>query len=215
MKLLRYGPAGQERPGLLDKEGRIRDLSGVVADITPQVVTPEGLARLRSVDPSTLPLAQGRPRHGVPISGVGKFIAIGLNYADHAAEAGLPVPTEPIFFTKAISCLSGPDDPVMKPLEATKLDWEVELGSSSARPAVMSSATGPLTMSPASSLSMTSPSAPSRRSAAASGTRARAATPSARSAPGSSPPTRWAIARPWTCSSTSMASACRRAIRAP
>lgn len=128
MKLLRYGPAGQERPGLLDGEGRIRDLSGVIPDITPEVLSPAGLERLRAIDPATLPVVEATPRHGVPLSGVGKFIAIGLNYADHAAEAGLPVPPEPIFFTKAISCLTGPNDPVMMPLEATKLDWEVELG---------------------------------------------------------------------------------------
>ncbi|WP_076068880.1 fumarylacetoacetate hydrolase family protein [Sphingomonas montana] len=128
MKLLRYGPVGQEKPGLLDDDGRIRDLSGVIADLTPAEVTLDGIARLQGIDPKSLPLVEGEPRYGVPVNGIGKFIAIGLNYADHAKEAGLPVPPEPIFFTKAISCLTGPNDPVMKPRDATKLDWEVELG---------------------------------------------------------------------------------------
>jgi 2,4-didehydro-3-deoxy-L-rhamnonate hydrolase len=128
MKLLRYGPSGQERPGVVDADGGIRDLSGAVPDITPRELSPAVIEKLRAIDPATLPLVDGAPRYGVPVAGIGKFIAIGLNYADHAAEAGLPVPPEPIFFTKAISCLTGPCDPVMMPLEATKLDWEVELG---------------------------------------------------------------------------------------
>jgi 2,4-diketo-3-deoxy-L-fuconate hydrolase len=128
MKLLRYGPLGEERPGVLDADGRIRDLSGVVADITPREITPAALETLKAVDLMALPLVSGDPRYGVPVAGIGKFIAVGLNYADHAAEAGLPVPPEPIFFTKAISCLTGPNDPVMTPRDATKLDWEVELG---------------------------------------------------------------------------------------
>lgn len=128
MKLLRYGPFGRERPGVLDADGCIHDLSGVVRDITPSELSPPALARLKAIDPESLPLVAGEPRYGVPVSGIGKFLAIGLNYADHAAEAGLPVPREPIFFTKAISCLTGPNDAVMIPLEATKLDWEVELG---------------------------------------------------------------------------------------
>jgi 2,4-diketo-3-deoxy-L-fuconate hydrolase len=128
MKLLRYGPAGREKPGVLDAAGRIRDLSAVVADISPDQLTPAALEKLKKQDRESLPLVPGNPRLGVPLSGVGKFLAIGLNYADHAAEAGLPVPPEPIFFTKAISCLSGPNDPVMMPRDATKMDWEVELG---------------------------------------------------------------------------------------
>ncbi|MFD1949389.1 fumarylacetoacetate hydrolase family protein [Sphingomonas arantia] len=128
MKLLRYGPVGQEMPGMLDADGRIRDLSGVIPDVTPATVTPDAIARLRAIGPTSLPLVEGDPRYGVPVAGIGKFLAVGLNYADHAAEAGLPVPSEPIFFTKAISCLTGPNDPVMKPRDATKLDWEVELG---------------------------------------------------------------------------------------
>jgi 2,4-diketo-3-deoxy-L-fuconate hydrolase len=128
MKLLRFGPAGQEKPGLLDREGRIRDLSAHVADITPAEVTPAALERLKALDPASLPVVEGNPRIGVPVNGIGKFIAIGLNYADHAREAGLEPPPEPIFFTKAISCLNGPNDDVMIPKGALKTDWEVELG---------------------------------------------------------------------------------------
>jgi len=128
MKLLRYGPHGQEKPGLLDGDGRIRDLSGVIADLTPETVTVEALARLKSVDVASLPVVDGEPRIGVPVNKIGKFLAIGLNYADHAREAGLEPPPEPIFFTKAISCLSGPNDPVMLPQGSQKSDWEVELG---------------------------------------------------------------------------------------
>jgi len=128
MKLLRYGPKGQEKPGILDAEGRIRDLSGVVADITPEHLSPEGLKALAAVDTGSLPLVDGQPRHGVPVAGVPKFLAIGLNYADHAAESNLPIPPEPILFTKATSCLTGPDDAVMIPRGSEKSDWEVELG---------------------------------------------------------------------------------------
>jgi 2-keto-4-pentenoate hydratase/2-oxohepta-3-ene-1,7-dioic acid hydratase in catechol pathway len=128
MKLLRYGPVGQEKPGLLDPAGQIRDLSAHIADLTPASVTPERLIALRRLDPEQLPLVEGAPRLGVPVGGIGKFIAVGLNYADHAKEAGLPIPPEPIFFTKAISCLTGPNDEVMIPLGSKKTDWEVELG---------------------------------------------------------------------------------------
>ena len=128
MKLLRYGLHGQEKPGVLDSTGRIRDLSGVIADLTPETVTIETLARLKEVDIAALPLVEGEPRLGIPVNRIGKFLAIGLNYADHAREAGLEPPPEPIFFTKAISCLTGPNDPVMIPKGAEKTDWEVELG---------------------------------------------------------------------------------------
>lgn len=128
MKLCRYGQKGAEKPGLVDAQGRIRDLSGMIDEVTPATVTPEALDRLRSLDPATLPLVEGEPRYGVPVAGIGKFIAIGLNYADHAKESGLEPPPEPIFFTKAISCLTGPNDPVMIPKGAEKTDWEVELG---------------------------------------------------------------------------------------
>lgn len=128
MKLLRYGPKGQEKPGTLDADGRIRDLSGVVADITPDQLWGEGLAALKAVDPETLPLVEGQPRYGVPVNGVRKFIAIGLNFADHAAESNLPIPAEPVVFTKAVSCLTGPNDTVVIPRGSEKTDWEVELG---------------------------------------------------------------------------------------
>ena len=127
MKLLRYGPRGAEKPGLL-ADGSIRDLSGHVNEITAETMTPASLAKLAALDPAALPLVAGSPRLGTPVKGIGKFIAIGLNYADHAKEADLPVPKEPPVFTKAVSCLSGPDDDVMLPRDARKGDWEVELG---------------------------------------------------------------------------------------
>ncbi|WP_333895926.1 fumarylacetoacetate hydrolase family protein [Brevundimonas aurantiaca] len=128
MKLLRYGPRGQEKPGLLDANGRIRDLSGVVADITPDQLWGEGLAALKAIDPERLPLVEGQPRYGVPVNGVRKFIAIGLNFADHAEESNLPIPSEPVVFAKAVSCLQGPNDTVVIPRGSEKTDWEVELG---------------------------------------------------------------------------------------
>jgi 2-keto-4-pentenoate hydratase/2-oxohepta-3-ene-1,7-dioic acid hydratase in catechol pathway len=128
MKLCRYGAKGAEKPGVIDADGRTRALSGVIDDVTPAMLTPDALARLRAIDPTTLPPADDDVRYGVPVAGIGKFIAVGLNYADHAAESNLPVPPEPIFFTKAISCLVGPDDDVMIPRGAMKTDWEVELG---------------------------------------------------------------------------------------
>ena len=128
MKLLRYGPAGAEKPGLLDNDGAIRDLSAHIADIGADSMAPAELARLAKLDPASLPKVSGTPRLGVPVAGIRKFLAVGLNYADHAAEAGLPLPAEPVLFTKSISCLSGPNDPVMLPKDAKKGDWEVELG---------------------------------------------------------------------------------------
>lgn len=128
MKLLRYGPMGREKPGLLDGDGAIRDLSRHVADIGPDALAPAELARLVKLDPASLPKVGGQPRLGVPVGGIRKFLAVGLNYADHAAEAGMAIPAEPVVFTKAISCLSGPNDPVMLPKGARKGDWEVELG---------------------------------------------------------------------------------------
>jgi 2-keto-4-pentenoate hydratase/2-oxohepta-3-ene-1,7-dioic acid hydratase in catechol pathway len=128
MKLLRYGPAGQEKPGLMDASGAIRDLSGHIADITPDQLSPQGLKRLAALDPASLPKVEGRPRYGAPLTGVGKFLAIGLNYADHAAESNMPIPQEPIVFMKATTCIQGPDDEVMLPKGSVKSDWEVELG---------------------------------------------------------------------------------------
>jgi 2,4-didehydro-3-deoxy-L-rhamnonate hydrolase len=128
MKLLRYGAKGKEKPGLLDKDGRIRDLSGVVDDIDGATIAPKSLARLKKIKPESLPLVRGNPRIGSCIANPQKFIAIGLNYSDHAAESNLQVPPEPVVFTKQVSCLSGPDDDVTIPPKSKKSDWEVELG---------------------------------------------------------------------------------------
>jgi 2,4-diketo-3-deoxy-L-fuconate hydrolase len=128
MKLLRYGPAGREQPGILDSQGQIRALSGRLSDISPEHLSAAGLKTLAAIDPATLPVVSGSPRLGLPFTGTRKFIAIGLNYADHAAESNLPIPTEPVIFTKAVSCLQGPNDPVMIPKDSKKTDWEVELG---------------------------------------------------------------------------------------
>ncbi|MDR5796700.1 ureidoglycolate lyase [Caballeronia sp. LZ008] len=128
MKLLRYGPKGQEKPGLLDAEGQIRDLSKVVDDIACATLTEAGLAKLRATDPATLPVVDGNPRIGPCVGRVGKFVCIGLNYADHAAESNLPVPTEPVIFNKWTSAICGPNDDVEIPRNSVKTDWEVELG---------------------------------------------------------------------------------------
>jgi 2,4-didehydro-3-deoxy-L-rhamnonate hydrolase len=127
MKLCRYGPAGQEKPGVVDAEGVVRDLSAHVADIGPAELSDEGLARLAAIDPASLPKVEAS-RYGVPFAGSRKFIAIGLNYVDHAHESNLPIPEEPVVFTKAISCLQGPNDDVIIPRGSEKTDWEVELG---------------------------------------------------------------------------------------
>ncbi len=127
MKLVRYGAMGQEKPGLLDRSGRIRDLSAHVKDIDGGTLSPASLAKLAALDPASLPLVDGTPRFGAPVTGFSKFLAIGLNYADHAAEAGMPIPAEPILFIKANTSICGPNDAVEKPRGSTKLDWEVEL----------------------------------------------------------------------------------------
>jgi 2,4-diketo-3-deoxy-L-fuconate hydrolase len=128
MKLVRYGNPGKEKPGLIDAAGRLRDLSKVITDVTPDQLSDKALAKLAKLNTDKLPLVKGKPRMGCPVANVGKFLGIGLNYADHAAEAGLPVPTEPILFMKANSCIQGPNDDVMLPKGSTKADWEVELG---------------------------------------------------------------------------------------
>jgi len=128
MKLCRYGKDGFEKPGMIDGEGKLRDLSKVVAHIGPNELSPRGLKMLTKVKPESLPVVSNNPRLGVPYVGIGKFIAIGLNYSDHAKEANLPVPTEPIVFSKATSSISGPFDDVIQPKGSTKLDWELELG---------------------------------------------------------------------------------------
>ncbi len=127
MKLLRHGPKGQEKPGLMDAQGQVRDLSGVLQDITPATLAPSGLAQLKALDIESLPTVRVGS-YAVPWSGMGKFLAIGLNYADHAAEAGMPLPTEPIVFTKAISCAVGAHHDVVLPQGSVKSDWEAELG---------------------------------------------------------------------------------------
>jgi 2-keto-4-pentenoate hydratase/2-oxohepta-3-ene-1,7-dioic acid hydratase in catechol pathway len=128
MKLVRFGAPGREKPGMLDAEGRVRDLSKIVSDISGDVLSQRGLAKLRKIKPEKLPPVRGKPRLGPCVGAVGNFIGIGLNYSDHAAEAGMPIPKEPIFFNKAPSCICGPDDDTMIPKESTKLDYEVELG---------------------------------------------------------------------------------------
>ena len=128
MKLCRYGKNGFEKPGMVDADGRIRDLSKIVEQIGPNELSPRGLKMLSKVKPESLPLVNGNPRYGVPYVGIGKFIAIGLNFSDHAKEAGQPIPPEPVVFMKATTCISGPNDDVIQPKHSTKLDWEVELG---------------------------------------------------------------------------------------
>lgn len=128
MKLLRYGPPGREKPGLLDAAGTLRDLSAHVADIDGAALQPATLARLRALDPATLPAVEGQPRLGACVGRIGKFICIGLNYADHAAESGMPVPAEPVVFAKWTSAVVGPHDDVRIPRGSEKTDWEVELG---------------------------------------------------------------------------------------
>jgi ureidoglycolate lyase len=127
MKLLRYGPAGAEKPGLLDGTGTLRDLSGVVPDLAGEVLSPEGLARIAALDAAGLPAVPGNPRLGPPVAGTRNFLAIGLNYADHAAETGAPIPKEPIMFLKSLGSLQGPNDEVVIPRGSVKTDWEVEL----------------------------------------------------------------------------------------
>ncbi|CAN5680454.1 fumarylacetoacetate hydrolase family protein [soil metagenome] len=128
MKLVRYGNPGKEKPGLIDAAGKLRDLSAVIKDVTPDQLGAKALAKLAKLKTDKLPLVRGTPRMGCPVAGIGKFIAIGLNYSDHAAETGSPIPKEPIVFMKAISCIQGPDDNVMLPKGSVKSDWEVELG---------------------------------------------------------------------------------------
>ena len=135
MKLLRFGASGNEKPGLLDASGTIRDLSNVVEDIAGDALLPESLARLQALDSRTLPAVKGQPRLGPCVGGVGKLLCIGLNYSDHAAESGMALPVEPILFMKATSCISGPDDYIVLPRGSQKTDWEVELAVVIGRPA--------------------------------------------------------------------------------
>jgi 2,4-didehydro-3-deoxy-L-rhamnonate hydrolase len=128
MKLLRYGPIGSEKPGLIDIQGKIRDLSAIVPDIAGSVLTPQSLARLQAINPEDLPLVAHPSRYGACVGNVGKFICIGLNFRDHAAESGMDIPQEPVIFNKWTSAICGPNDNIELPRDATKLDWEVELG---------------------------------------------------------------------------------------
>ena len=128
MKLVRYGNPGKEKPGLIDTEGKLRDLSAVVKDIGAEQLSPAALAKISKLKTDKLPLVKGKPRMGCPVANVGKFIAIGLNYTDHAEESGMPIPAEPVVFMKANSCVQGPNDDVMLPKGSVKTDWEVELG---------------------------------------------------------------------------------------
>jgi 2-keto-4-pentenoate hydratase/2-oxohepta-3-ene-1,7-dioic acid hydratase in catechol pathway len=129
MKLVRYGRAGAEKPGLIDDAGALRDLSRVVKDLTPDALSPAGLRRLRAATVARLPVVRGRPRLGCPLVGIGKMVCIGLNYTDHAQEVGLPLPTEPLLFIKANSSINGPHDSIVRPKGGVKLDYEVELGA--------------------------------------------------------------------------------------
>ncbi len=128
MKLLRYGKNGYEKPGMLDRLDQIRDLSGVIGNLDAQTISPAGLKKLSAIKPESLPLVKGKPRLGVPYTGISKFVAVGLNYSDHAAEAGMAVPGEPLLFMKTTTSITGPNDPVVLPEGARKGDWEVELG---------------------------------------------------------------------------------------
>ncbi|RIA46825.1 2-keto-4-pentenoate hydratase/2-oxohepta-3-ene-1,7-dioic acid hydratase in catechol pathway [Hephaestia caeni] len=128
MKLCRFGNAGDEKPGVIDADGRIRDLSGVIADLGPAELAPERLRALAAIDLATLPLVAASERLGPPIAGTRQFLAIGLNYSDHARESGMDIPAEPVLFTKGVSCIQGPNDPIVIPRGSTKTDWEVELG---------------------------------------------------------------------------------------
>ena len=128
MKLIRFGPKGREKPGLVATDGKLRDLSGHVADIGWNELSAAGQRRLRALDPANLPLVRGKPRLGVPFTGISKIVGIGLNYRAHALEAKMPIPTEPVVFMKATTCITGPSDPILMPIGSTKLDWEVELG---------------------------------------------------------------------------------------
>jgi 2,4-diketo-3-deoxy-L-fuconate hydrolase len=214
MKLVRYGNPGKEKPGLVDADGKLRDLSAVVPDLGPAQLSPAMLARIRKAA-AKAPLVRGKPRMGCPVANVGKFIAIGLNFTDHAAESGMPIPKEPVVFMKATSCIQGPDDDVMLPKGSVKGDWEVELGiviGTRARYVskkdALSYVAGYCVINDVSEREF-------QLERGRSGTRARAATPSAPSAPGWSPPTRSRTCSGWTCGWTSTASACRPATPGP
>ena len=135
MKLVRYGRPGKEKPGLIDGDGKLRDLSGRIDDITPDQLSDKALAKLARINPDRLPLVRGKPRFGPPLTGIGNFVCVGLNYTDHAEETGHPIPTEPVIFSKHTSCIAGAYDDVVLPKKSVKTDWEVELGVVVSKPA--------------------------------------------------------------------------------
>ena len=184
MKLARYGRAGKEKPALVDRAGKLRDLSEVIEDIDADTLAPRALARLAKVKPESLPAVRGAPRIGPCLRRVGNFIAVGLNYADHAAESGMPVPKEPVLFTKAPNCVVGPNDDVVIPKGSVKTDWEVELAIVIGSRASYVSEDRRSPMSPAIASATTCRSANSSSNVPASGSRARAPPLSARSGRG-------------------------------
>ena len=196
MKLVRYGAPGREKPGIIGDDGKIRDLSRIVKDIDGAMLASGGLAKIKKANLKRMKPVSGKPRLGPCIGNVRNFIAIGLNYSDHAAEAGMAIPKEPIIFNKAPTCICGPNDDTFIPRESGKLDWEVELGIVIGKRARYLARDKARTPSPVIFSAMMCPSAYSRSNAAvASGTRARAARPSDQSARGSSPRTRSRIRR--------------------
>jgi 2-keto-4-pentenoate hydratase/2-oxohepta-3-ene-1,7-dioic acid hydratase in catechol pathway len=201
MKLCRYGKDGFEKPGIIDAAGKLRDLSKVVDNIGPNEISPRGLKMLSKVKPETLPVVSNGPRLGVPYVGIGKFIAIGLNYSDHAKEAGMPIPSEPIVFSKATSSISGPNDNIIQPKGSTKLDWELELGVVIGTKAQYVSEVDALAHV-AGYCVVNDVSERAFQMATSQCTRARASTPPGPSGRGSSPPTRSRIRRTSTCGST-------------
>ncbi len=212
MKLVRYGAPGREKPGIIGEDGKIRDLSRVVKDIDGTMLASGGLQKIKKLNLARMKPVAGRPRLGPCMGNVQNFIAIGLNYSDHAAEAGMPIPKEPIVFMKTSTSICGANDDTKQPKESTKLDYEVELGIVIGRRARYLTKENAKPRSPAISAPTTFPSAPSRSTApAASGTRARAARRSGRSGLGSSPRTRSRTCRTSTCGSTSTASGGRPA----
>ena len=211
MKLVRFGRSGAEKPGLVDADGTLRDLSRVVKDITPAVLAPAALRKLRAVKTARLPIVSGTPRLGCPLAGIGKMVCIGLNYTDHAEEVGMALPKEPTVFIKAPSAICGPDDATIRPRGGTSSTTS-GAGRGHRRDARNVDEGRRWRTWPPTASSTTSPSARSRWSTAAPPPRARAPTPSARSARGSSPPTRSATRRPSSCGPRSTASDGRTAI---
>ena len=211
MKLLRYGDAGRERPGLLDADGRMRDLSSVVSDIAGDTLLPENLARLRDTDGSGLPEVPGNPRIGPCVGSVGKFVCVGLNYSDHAAESGLPVPDEPVLFMKATSAICGPNDDVVIPRGAEKTDWEVELGIVIGRRRTMSPKTQALSHVAGYCVVNDVSERAFQIERGGQWDKGKGSTRLGRSGPGSSRPTKCPTRRTWTCGSRWTASATKTA----